>query len=123
MTDTVHQRIDHLSQVVEKMNDNHVHERRETSRLMEKLVDGQTQLGAKFAERTAYDKATQNTLSELKERVAEQGKAITNLQIETSANSEARRNATRLRQTMTGVVMSILITGALFAWTIMKAGT
>lgn len=122
MSEAIHKRIDDLTEVVKNMNQNQVQERRESARLMEKLVEGQATLAAKFAEKSAYDKSIAEQIGKLWKKTDKLADEVATLRIETTANTESRKNSIRLRNGFFGIVMSILITGALFAWTSMKHG-
>lgn len=117
MTRDIHKRIDDLTDVVKDMNENQTHERRENTRLMEKLVENQTTLSTQFAEKSAYDRSTSEQLNALWKKVDTQAHTLTDVQIETSANSEARKNTITLRMTIFGIIATIFIAGLWSTWT------
>ncbi len=120
MTEIIHKRIDELSKALTQMNDTYSEDRRETYRLMEKLVDGQNALNQSMAEKTAYDRSVEKRLSSIGNSLKEVETAVVDIKIETSANTDMRKSIQKQRSTVFGIIAGILITGALFAYTLGK---
>jgi hypothetical protein len=90
------------------------------NRLLEKLVDGQSALATQMAEKSAFDRSVEKRLTSMGLELKEIEKDIIQLKLDTYANNEIRKDFNDSRRKLFGVILTILVSGALLAYTMGK---
>lgn len=109
-----------LAMELETMDSNQQRERQETNRLMEKLIDGQQDLGEKMAARNAFDISTGKRMDNLEGELKEFRKIQVRLLTDNKANTDMRLDIVDRRRRIFGIVAAILIAGSLLAYSFSK---
>lgn len=109
-----------LAMELETMDSNQQRERQETNRLMEKLIDGQQDLGEKMAARNAFDISTGKRMDNLEGELKDFRKIQVRLLTDNKANTDMRLDIVDRRRRIFGIVAAILIAGSLLAYSFSK---